>query len=399
MTQMLDKAPSGEELRKLFDTQQYHDIWFGACRLALALQELIRDIQCDRKLNNTKFVNNVLSFLTEDKSDMLTYIINSGSMTFRIAPVRSKNRKIKEWKPYKLLHDDGKTPEFAETEYISNNEHKWRETARIFLDALNEACTTISMLTGREQNDVFNQLLKGRSIAEPEHNAEGKEPLITESAVADVKISKSDIPHGIVTPPSICMDFFSGSATTAHATMQLNAEDGGKRRFIMVQSPEPCDKNSEAYKAGYATIAEIGKERIRRAAKKIAKENPGKEFDGGFQVWKTESAPPLSGSDKHPKPPTAGIHSRNSIAEFILKCCGLPTDTQLEELEVLDGRFWSANGGRLIFSDEPGVTIEQAKAICEMKPDRIVLTKASTEVTAEVVKYLKKHERIKLRGD
>ena len=70
----------------------------------------------------------------------------------------------------------------------------------------------------------------------------------------------------------IILDFFSGSATTAHAVMQLNAEDGGKRKFIMVQLPEPCDEKSEAYKAGYKTIAEIGKERIRRAGKKIKAE-------------------------------------------------------------------------------------------------------------------------------
>ena len=65
------------------------------------------------------------------------------------------------------------------------------------------------------------------------------------------------------------MDFFSGSATTAHAVMQLNAEDGGHRKFIMVQLPEPCDEQSEAYKAGYKNICEIGKERIRRAGEKI----------------------------------------------------------------------------------------------------------------------------------
>ncbi len=68
---------------------------------------------------------------------------------------------------------------------------------------------------------------------------------------------------------SIILDFFSGSATTAHAVMQLNAEDGGNRKFIMVQLPEPCDEKSEAFKAGYKTIAEIGKERIRRAGKKV----------------------------------------------------------------------------------------------------------------------------------
>ena len=68
----------------------------------------------------------------------------------------------------------------------------------------------------------------------------------------------------------IILDFFSGSATTAHAVMQLNAEDGGNRKFIMVQLPEPCDEKSEAFKAGYKNICEIGKERIRRAGRKIA---------------------------------------------------------------------------------------------------------------------------------
>ena len=86
----------------------------------------------------------------------------------------------------------------------------------------------------------------------------------------------------------IVLDFFSGSATTAHAVMQLNAEDGGHRKFIMVQLPEPCDEKSEAYKAGYPNICEIGKERIRRAAKKIAADNPGKPFDGGFRVFKLD---------------------------------------------------------------------------------------------------------------
>ena len=87
---------------------------------------------------------------------------------------------------------------------------------------------------------------------------------------------------------SIVLDFFSGSATTAHAVMQMNAEDGGHRKFIMVQLPEPCDEKSEAYKAGYPNICEIGKERTHRAAKKIAADNPGKPFDGGFRVFKLD---------------------------------------------------------------------------------------------------------------
>jgi len=95
-------------------------------------------------------------------------------------------------------------------------------------------------------------------------------------------------------PDDIILDFFSGSATTAHAVMQLNAEDGGKRKFIMVQLPEATDEKSEAYKAGYKTIAEIGKERIRRAGKKIKEENADKEgiddLDIGFRVLKIDSS-------------------------------------------------------------------------------------------------------------
>ena len=91
---------------------------------------------------------------------------------------------------------------------------------------------------------------------------------------------------------SIVLDFFSGSATTAHATMQLNAEDGGNRKCIMVQLPENCDEKSEAYKAGYKNICEIGKERIRRAGDKILEENKDKEgienLDIGFKVFKLE---------------------------------------------------------------------------------------------------------------
>ena len=87
----------------------------------------------------------------------------------------------------------------------------------------------------------------------------------------------------------LILDFFSGSATTAHAVMQLNAEDGGNRKFIMVQMQEETNEKSEAYKAGYKNICEIGKERIRRASTKIAEENPEAKFDGGFRVLKCDS--------------------------------------------------------------------------------------------------------------
>ena len=88
----------------------------------------------------------------------------------------------------------------------------------------------------------------------------------------------------------IILDFFSGSATTAHAVMQLNAEDGGNRKFIMVQLPEKCDEASEAYKAGYKNICEIGKERIRRAGDKIKSEHPDAKLDTGFRVFRVDES-------------------------------------------------------------------------------------------------------------
>lgn len=104
--------------------------------------------------------------------------------------------------------------------------------------------------------------------------------------------------HHLLAPTTnsedIVLDFFSGSATTAHAVMALNAEDSNNRKFIMVQLPEACDEKSEAFKAGYKTIAEIGKERIRRAGKKIKADNASKDglaqLDIGFRVLKIDSS-------------------------------------------------------------------------------------------------------------
>jgi len=89
---------------------------------------------------------------------------------------------------------------------------------------------------------------------------------------------------------ALILDFFAGSSTTAHAVMQLNAEDGGNRKFIMMQLPEPCDEKSEAFRAGYQNIAEISKERIRRAGKKIKDEKSASSLDTGFRVLKVDSS-------------------------------------------------------------------------------------------------------------
>lgn len=144
----------------------------------------------------------------------------------------------------------------------------------------------------------------------------------------------------------IVLDFFSGSATTAHAVMELNAEDGGNRRCISVQLPEPCADKSEAKKAGYANIADIGKERLRRAAKKIRETLNGNDIDTGFRVYKLGASnfrrwagvdnPTLENWADAQEELLDPIRTNNTdaiIAEVMLREC-YPLDSRIEEIKV-----------------------------------------------------------------
>ena len=154
----------------------------------------------------------------------------------------------------------------------------------------------------------------------------------------------------------ILLDFFAGSATTAHAVMQLNAEDGGNRKFIMVQLPEPCDEKTEAFKAGHKTIAELSKERIRRAASKIMKENPEHEGDLGFKVFKLDSSnivawnpdktdleQTLMGHTEHLVP---GRSELDVLYELLLKR-GVELTAPIEEKEIAGKKVYSIGFGVL----------------------------------------------------
>ena len=190
---------TSKDCMKQFDSREYYFIWFGACRLALSLLDLIENVKGDKKLNNTKFIRNTLDFLIKSKSDMLTYILNSSidGVLFKIAPVRdNKGKATKEYKPYKLIYSDMSFPETFGTEFISAEEHKWRDTSRILMNALNNAAVTVSTISGRTPNEVFNSFLGGAEIEETKAETEETGTLITDTQTGKVKISKSDIPAG-----------------------------------------------------------------------------------------------------------------------------------------------------------------------------------------------------------
>ena len=173
----------------------------------------------------------------------------------------------------------------------------------------------------------------------------------------------------------IILDFFSGSATTAHAVMQLNAEDGGNRKYIMVQLPEVCDEKSEAYKAGYKNICEIGKERIRRAGEKIKSDETlpaenREKLDIGFKVFKLDSSN-IKEWDSETEDLRQSLFdsidniksdrtSLDILYEILLKY-GLDLNVPIVENKY----FYSIGGGTLLINLDKEIDMEVIDSICE----------------------------------
>ena len=187
----------------------------------------------------------------------------------------------------------------------------------------------------------------------------------------------------------IILDFFSGSATTAHAVMQLNAEDGGKRKFIMVQLQEECAENSEAYKAGYKNICEIGKERIRRAGQKIKEENPltMQDLDIGFRVLKCDSSnmedvyfTPKEYMDKQQNLFVDNIKADRSDEDLLFDAMlklDTPLSSKIEKITIAGKTVYNVAQGHLMACFDKNVTDEVITAIAKEMPSYFVMRDSS----------------------
>ena len=183
---------------------------------------------------------------------------------------------------------------------------------------------------------------------------------------------------------SLILDFFSGSASSAHAVMQLNAEDGGNRRYIMVQLPEETEAGSEAYKAGYKNICEIGKERIRRAGRKI-KEEAGEKaatLDTGFRVFKCEDSfmndvyfSPAELQQQDLFAQISNIKDGTSDLSMLFGCMldwGVQLSLPLSTFEVAGKTIYNVNDGDLVACFNENVNEDAISAIAELNPLRVV---------------------------
>jgi adenine-specific DNA-methyltransferase len=193
-----------------------------------------------------------------------------------------------------------------------------------------------------------------------------------------------------VSKEGIVVDFFAGSCTTAHAVMQLNKEDGGNRKFICVQLPEPTDESSEAFNAGYKTIADIGKERIRRVAKKIKKEleneliqNGTNNLDLGFKVFKLAQSNlkvwdgDVKSSDLEKQLSEHVDHINNAgtpediLYELLLKA-GFLLTTKVQKIEMANKDVFSIENNKMLICLDKNLNQEVIDAMVEASPQRVI---------------------------
>ena len=198
---------------------------------------------------------------------------------------------------------------------------------------------------------------------------------------------------------SLIMDFFSGSATAAHAVMQLNREDNGARRFIMVQLPEEIDLKSDAYEAGYKNICEIGKERIRRAGKKILEEQAAAESEGGlfaqaeskpkvdvgFRVLKLDSSN-MNDVYYRPEEFSEQLIKEDNVKEDrtpedllfqVMLECNLPLSAKIQTEKIAGKEVFTVNNGYLIACFDEDVNEEVITAVAKRKPYYFIMRDSS----------------------
>jgi len=199
----------------------------------------------------------------------------------------------------------------------------------------------------------------------------------------------------------IVLDFFGGSSTTAHSVMELNAEDGKNRKYIIVQIPEKCDEKSVAYQSGYRNICEIGQERIRRAAK-IIKEETSADIDYGFKVYKVDSSnmkdvyyKPNEISQKNLFDYMINIKEDRTAEDLLTQVMldlGLTLDLKIEKITILNNSFYFVAENVLVACFDDNIDINIINEICKYNPMKVVFRDTSFKTDADKINL---EERIK----
>ena len=333
------------------------------------------------------YAKNKLSFTAENnnlirekvnKSDNYPYDDNDGKGKYKLDPIYARNYA----RPYVHTFTNGivwEAPQGSYPRYSEEHLHQMeldneldfngsQPRAKRYLKKVQDGQPPDTLI--REENAGFN--LDGtKSLAE----ALGHEKVFNQPK--PVKLISYLISLLKYNEGDVILDFFSGSATTAHAVMQLNAEDGSNRKFIMVQLPEQCEGKSEAYKAGYSTICEIGEERICRVGNKI-KEETGADIDCGFRVFRVDST---NMQDVYYRPDeyrqdqmdmlTDNIKPDRTPEDLLIQVMldlGVLLSSSIEETVIAGKKVFSVADGYLIACFDDGVTEDVVTEIAKRHP-------------------------------
>lgn len=271
---------------------------------------------------------------------------------------------------------------------------KWNKDNRIWFGKNGDGVPRKKTFLSEVQSGLRpNTILFQNEVGNNQKAKQELKVLFDEISVFDspkpVRLLKTLLQISNIDKNSLVLDFFSGSATTAHAVMQLNAEDGGKRKFIMVQLPEVCAENSEAYKAGYKNICEIGKERIRRAGQKIKEENPltTQNLDIGFRVLKCDSSnmedvyfTPKEYMDKQQSLFVDNIKKDRSDEDLLFDAMlklDTPLSSKIEKRSIAGKTVYNVAQGHLMACFDKNVTDEVITAIAKEMPSYFVMRDSS----------------------
>ena len=303
-----------------------------------------------------------------------------GIWTSVVLSAKSGTEKLK----YTITTPSGRRCTPPDGRYWSTNEVKFSELVddnRIWFGKSGDGTPRLKTFLSEVQDGLRpNTIWFHQEVG---HNQEGRQEvkaLFDDMGVFDspkpVRLLENMLKISSADKDFLVLDFFSGSSTTAHAVMKLNAEDGGKRRFIMVQLPESCDKNATAKNAGYNSIADISKDRIRRAAKKIKKEKANYTDDSGFKVFKLDATNINPWEADFDNLDAVLNNSADSIKsdrtaedvlyEILLKY-GLDLTLPIEEHSVVDKTIYSVGMGALLVCLDDEIPLEVAEGIGKLK--------------------------------
>lgn len=271
---------------------------------------------------------------------------------------------------------------------------KWNKDNRIWFGKNGDGVPRKKTFLSEVQSGLRpNTILFQNEVGNNQEAKQELKVLFDEISVFDspkpVRLLKTLLQISNIDKNSLVLDFFSGSATTAHAVMQLNAEDGGNRKFIMVQLPEVCAENSEAYKAGYKNICEIGKERIRRAGKKIKEDSSliTQDLDIGFRVLKCDSSnmedvyfTPKQYMDKQQSLFIDNIKKDRSDEDLLFDAMlklDTPLSSKIEKITIAGKTVYNVAQGHLMACFDKNVTDEVITAIAKEMPSYFVMRDSS----------------------